>query len=68
MKKQKHIIMALILTMATTGFGQMVVKNSSGTAVMTVKNNGNVGIGTNDPVAKLHVVGSQILTSAAPSA
>ena len=33
------------------------LQNSAGTAVMTVLNNGNVGIGTNDPISKLHLQG-----------
>ncbi len=45
------------------GYDNVVIETGSGTERMRVTNGGNVGIGTNNPADKLHVVGNIATTS-----
>ena len=53
-------------TTGTNSYGLDIVKGSAGTDVkMSIDSSGNVGIGTDSPLAKLHIAGSPQATNGA---
>ncbi len=63
----KFSLIVLIILMSTSLWAQLYVRDDGGTVLMTVSNNGTVGIGdyeTTQPLAKLEIEGSgQVMTT-----